>query len=170
MKVPLNDREYLLVENRQRADADDKIKIYFSDRDGGGDLRFSKRDSVEVPFAFADSIFLDSLCDANGKNCKENKLRPRGVITGASTYDLSLPASGLLVWRVNEWFIEEFLKSGRHQRLPGGRFQVPVQGRGAGGGRRQPHHRQALQEPARAGRLRLRQRIGHVPAYPPPAA
>lgn len=112
VKVPLNDREYLLVENRQRADASDKVKIYYSDRDGTGDFKFSKRDSVEVPFAFADSIFLDSLCDANGKKCKVNTLRPKGIITGASTYDLSLPASGMLVWRVNEWFIEQFLRYG----------------------------------------------------------
>lgn len=116
LKVPINDREYLLVENRQRAKGD-TVTVYFSRPAANGDLAFSKPDSVRVPFAFADSIFVDSLCaEYNAdKACKKkvkNEKRPVGVITGASDYDLSLPASGLLVWHVNEWFIEQFLRYG----------------------------------------------------------
>jgi len=112
VKVPINEREYFLIENRQRALADDSATVYYSTRRDVGDLEFGKRDSVQVPFAAVDSIFLDSLCDSNGKNCNKNPYKPEGVITGASSYDLGLPASGLLVWRVNEWFISQFLREG----------------------------------------------------------
>jgi hypothetical protein len=112
LKVPINDREYFLVENRQRAAADSAVTIYYSYQPAKGASEFAKDDSVVVPFAKADSIFLDSLCDTKGKNCKPNPLKPKGIITGASSYDLGLPASGLLVWHVNEWFIEQFLKNG----------------------------------------------------------
>ncbi len=113
VKVPINEREYFLIENRQRALADSMVKIYYSYQSGSSDLAFSKNDSVVVPFSKIDSIFLDSLCDSKGKNCKFNdKYKPKGVITGASSYDLGLPASGLLVWHVNEWFISQFLKEG----------------------------------------------------------
>ncbi len=112
VKVPLNDREYLLVENRQRAAADSTITITFSKAQDVGDKTFGKDGSITVPFAKADSIFLDSICDDKGRNCKVNTRKPEGVITGSSSYDLGLPGSGLLVWHVNEWFISEFLKVG----------------------------------------------------------
>ncbi len=111
LKVPLNEREYLLVENRQRA-VGDSFTIHFSTRESEGDLEFRKQDSITLAMDKIDSVFLDSLCNDKGKECRKNPYKPEGVITGASSYDLGLPASGLLVWHVNEWFIEQFLRYG----------------------------------------------------------
>ncbi len=117
VKVPINDREYFLIENRQRAGADTTVTVYFDKQASATDLAFSVKDSITVPFAYIDSIFVDSICkeyNAN-KSCKTftpNPKKPKGIITGASSYDLGLPASGLLVWHVNEWFISQFLKYG----------------------------------------------------------
>lgn len=117
LKVPLNEREYLLVENRQRS-LDDTVTLYFSRRANANDIAFGKPDSVRVPFTFLDSVFSDSVCAAYQKNsttCKTKKintLRPEGVVTGASSFDLGLPGSGLLVWRVNQWFIDWTVKYG----------------------------------------------------------
>ncbi|MDB5047869.1 MAG: repeat protein, partial [Fibrobacteres bacterium] len=116
VKVPINDREYFLVENRQRAAGDSTVTIYFSKPKGTTAFE-DKSDSVVVPFAKVDSIFLDSIPDPAFPDSKPRKLipnpdKPSGVITGASSYDLGLPSSGLLVWHVNEWFISQFLKEG----------------------------------------------------------
>lgn len=118
LKVPLNEREYLLVENRQRS-LQDSVTLYFSEARSATDVTFGKNDSVKVPFTFLDSVFSDSVCKVYQPNsttaCKTkeiNKLRPRGVVTGASSYDIGLPASGLLVWRVNEWFLDLYLRYG----------------------------------------------------------
>jgi hypothetical protein len=113
VKVPINEREYVLEDNRQSAEADSLLYIYYIYLPNDKAVEFTLNDSVVVPFSKVDSIFLDSLCDSKGKNCKFNdKYKPKGVITGASSYDLGLPASGLLVWHVNEWFISQFLKEG----------------------------------------------------------
>lgn len=117
VKVPINDREYFLVENRQRAGADSLVTIYYSEQAGPGDLAFSKKGSKTVRFSQVDSLFLDSITDPATANTKTKKLianpnKPAGIITGASSYDLGLPASGMLVWHVNEWFISQFLKDG----------------------------------------------------------
>jgi len=119
LRIPLNEREYLLVENRQRS-VDDTVTLYFDKRKNATDITFGAADSVRVPFTFLDSIFSDSVCvkyqgDADFPTCKTkevNKLRPEGIVTGASSYDLGLPGSGLLVWRVNDWFIDLYLKYG----------------------------------------------------------
>ncbi len=112
VKVPLNDREYLLVENRQRAAAESTVTIFYSRQANSSDYKFSQDSSITIPFSKVDSIFLDSLCDNKGKQCKVNPYKPSGIITGSSSYDLGLPASGILVWHVNEWFISQFLKAG----------------------------------------------------------
>lgn len=117
LKVPVNEREYLLVENRQRATGSDSVRVWFSKRDSSfNDVKFTKRDSVDVPYVFLDSLFLDSLCTAGGSNpCSHkavNRKRPEGIITRASNYDAGLPGNGLLVWHVNEWFLETFLPFG----------------------------------------------------------
>ncbi len=116
LRVPINEREYLLVENRQRAAGADSVTVWFSAKANETDVMFSKRDSIDVPYAFLDSLFLDSLCTGTGSNrCSEkqpNPKRPTGVITRASHYDMGLPGNGLLVWHVNEWFLEAFLPFG----------------------------------------------------------
>ncbi len=116
VKIPLNDREYLLVENRQRAAGSDLVTVFFSEPSGPTDWAFSVDTSVTVSYDFLDSLFLDSLCTQHsGSRCTQwepNDKRPRGIITGASHYDVGLPGNGLLVWHVNDWFIESFLPFG----------------------------------------------------------
>ena len=115
VKVPLNEREYLLVENRQRAARDSLVTIYYSKLSGPTESTFGLKESVSIPYAFLDSIFLDSLACTSGPLCGSNKkkpntLKPRGIITGASHYDIGLPGNGLLVWHVNDWSLDAFLK------------------------------------------------------------
>jgi hypothetical protein len=119
LKIPINEREYLLVENRQRAAGADSVTVWFSYRSNPETgIRFDQDSSTTVPYAFLDSLFLDSLCTGPGSNpCAsphkiKNTKRPRGVITRASHYDMGLPGNGLLVWHVNEWFMELLLPSG----------------------------------------------------------
>lgn len=116
LKVPINEREYLLIENRQRAGRDTAVTVWFSKPASITDYRFTVDSSVTVPYAFIDSLFLDSLCTGGGSNpCATktpNPKRPEGIITRASHYDMGLPGNGLLVWHVNEWFMELILPSG----------------------------------------------------------
>jgi len=116
VKIPLNDREYLLVENRQRAARDGNVTINLSKASNPDDKAFTKDSSFVVPYAALDSIFLDSVCTAySGSSCTKKDVNPRkpsGVITGASNYDMGLPGNGLLVWHVNEWWIEKFIGEG----------------------------------------------------------
>jgi hypothetical protein len=94
-----------MVENRQKA-LNDAIIVRFSRQQDITDT-FSIRDSIKVSVNFIDSLLLDSLCDEEGKNCEKNDRQPKGIITGVSSYDVGLPGSGLLVWHINDWFIEE---------------------------------------------------------------
>ncbi|HEX2613759.1 MAG TPA: hypothetical protein VHO02_09205, partial [Fibrobacteria bacterium] len=116
LRVPINEREYLLVENRQRAAGSDSLRVWFQNRADDNDGKFRKADSVAVPYAFLDSLFLDSLCTGNGTNRCEHKdpniKKPKGVITRVSHYDAGLPGNGLLVWHVNDWFLEGSLPNG----------------------------------------------------------
>lgn len=111
VKIPISEKEYLLVENRQRS-VGDSLWIHFSKQRNKDDVAFSLQDSIKIPVKFLDSLLLDSICNQNGKNCQKNKNRPEGIITKVSSFDMGIPGSGLLVWHVNEWFIEETIKNG----------------------------------------------------------
>jgi M6 family metalloprotease-like protein len=111
LRVPINDREYLLLENRQRS-LSDSVTIRFSKANSGSDIAFSTQDSIIVALHFIDSLFLDSICNSQGDNCQENTRRPEGIITSASSYDLGLPGTGVLVWHINEWQIEQNINQG----------------------------------------------------------
>lgn len=118
VKIPLNDREYLLVENRQRAPRDGNVTVFFSKPNSATDVTFGKDSSITFAYTQLDSIFLDSVCANNAiGSCgtggkKPNDRKPSGVITRVSNYDVGLPGNGLLVWHVNEWFLESFLPFG----------------------------------------------------------
>ncbi|MBK9576424.1 MAG: hypothetical protein IPO40_05070 [Fibrobacteres bacterium] len=90
--VSIAEGEYLLVENRQRTESDNKARFRTGRLDG--------LDSVEQALP-PDSI-LTVLKDAK---------RSRGYLYGASP-DAMLPGSGLLVWHVNEWLLRETLRWG----------------------------------------------------------
>jgi len=101
IKVPLTADEYLLIENRQRSiDAAGMVTINLDN----GSSRTVLADSINT-------IFQDSTCNASGV-CKANAQKAKGIITSMSSYDAALPASGVAVWHVNEWFLKQYLKFG----------------------------------------------------------
>ena len=85
VKVPINDTEYFLIENRDNT-IYDGINI--------DSIRYSMwEDSGESAFPPFIEILLDSAEIEQDEN---------GVVTSVSNYDLGLPASGLLIWHIDE--------------------------------------------------------------------
>ena len=99
LRIPLTSSEYLLIENRQRSK--DPLGLVTIDLDQGS--KTLSIDSIQM-------LFQDSTCDATGGSCKANKKKAKGIITGLSSYDLGLPASGLTILHVNDWFVRDALK------------------------------------------------------------
>ena len=100
IKVPISQKEYFLIEYRHRASKDDIKVINSKDRE------FSVHaDSIE-------QLFLDTLCNDKGKQCQPNSSQAEGVFKSAENFDLSLPGSGILVWHINEWLIDELIETG----------------------------------------------------------
>ena len=106
VKVPLSASEYLLIENRQRS----------WNKEGTVDVAVERltpnaESSVRtVPVDSLNLVFEDSVC-VKGK-CNENKKKAKGLIVGLDSYDAGLPASGIVVWRVNDWYLRETLQYG----------------------------------------------------------
>lgn len=103
LKVPLNSSEYLLIENRQRS----------WNQDGTIDVTLNSDDEElvrSVPVDSMNLVFEDSICTKN--SCKNNKSKAQGVILGVSSYDAGLPASGIAVWKINEWSLRQTLEYG----------------------------------------------------------
>lgn len=97
--VPLDDGEYLLVENRSRSEASGKIRLRMApDLDGA-------EQTVEVSPDSLEKLFLDSL------DGRPNPRRLKGYILDA-TPDAGLPGSGLVVWKVSEWLLRSALVYG----------------------------------------------------------
>jgi len=90
LMVPLNDHEYYLIENRQRFFGTDTAAIATDTADDG--RRFFKN--------FPDNIILSEAAS-------EISETPSRVILDAHHYDVSLPASGVLVWHIDEWAIQQ---------------------------------------------------------------
>ncbi len=109
VKVPLSGSEYLLIENRQRSlDKDGLVRVYTGEA--------SENDEVETIEVLVDSlnvVFADSV-PVEGKEgkLKRNLDKASGLILGASSYDAGIPASGIVVWKVNEWYLRESLQYG----------------------------------------------------------
>ena len=107
VKVPLSASEYLLIENRQRSwNKDGKVRFVLgtTDEDADTTVRTVVVDSLS-------KVFEDSTCNEKGK-CTVNKKKAKGLIVGMDSYDAGLPASGIAVWRVNEWYLRETLEYG----------------------------------------------------------
>ncbi len=105
VKVPLSASEYLLIENRQRSwNKDGSVKVY------RGDVQGDKIDSINVSVDSLSYVFLDSIC-TDGK-CVRNTKKAKGLILATSSFDAGLPASGIAVWKVNDWFLRESLQQG----------------------------------------------------------
>ena len=106
VKVPLSASEYLLIENRQRSWNKEGTVDVAVDR-----LTPNAESSVRtVPVDSLNLVFEDSVC-VKGK-CNENKKKAKGLIVGLDSYDAGLPASGIVVWRVNDWYLRETLQYG----------------------------------------------------------
>ena len=43
---------------------------------------------------------------------QRNKKKAKGLILGVSSFDAALPASGIAVWQVNDWYLRETLQYG----------------------------------------------------------
>ena len=112
VKVPLSASEYLLIENRQRSwNKEGEVSVSLS---GAGES--SDTTIKTVPVDSLHLVFEDSVCvKDNDGACKKyavNKKKAKGVIVDISSYDAGLPASGIVVWRVNDWYLRETLEYG----------------------------------------------------------
>lgn len=106
LKVPLNASEYLLIENRQRSwNKDGEVSVVLGDPGEGTDTRVRT-----VPVDSLNLVFEDSVC-VKGK-CKPNKKKADGIILDVSSFDAGIPASGIAVWKVNDWYLRETLAYG----------------------------------------------------------
>ena len=104
VKIPINDTEYFLIENRNNT-SHDGISI--------DSIRYSMwEDSGESDFPPFIEILLDSAEIEQDEN---------GVVSSVSNYDLGLPASGLLIWHIDENAIsdgmDEYSVNGELDRL-----------------------------------------------------
>jgi len=88
VKVPINANEYILLENRQRAKENNKIRI-----------TMDKGVPIEIPVDSIQPYFLDSATQ-----------KAAGVVESIDWLDAALPASGIAAWRVNDWFVKEMLE------------------------------------------------------------
>jgi M6 family metalloprotease-like protein len=86
IKVPINDQEYYLVENRQY-DANKDSVTFGTDADGRR-IRFPSVGFLELE-------------------------EPVNVLVGIDEYDYGLPGSGILIWHIDEKVILENLESNR---------------------------------------------------------
>lgn len=114
VKVPLSASEYLLIENRQRSWSDDgTVNVILGTTDDDVDTTWRT-----VPVDSLSLVFEDSVCVKNKDGaCVDgkftvNKKKAKGLIVGLSSYDAGLPASGIVVWRVNDWYLRETLQYG----------------------------------------------------------
>jgi len=97
VKIPINNNEYILLENRQRTYRDDgKISLKME-----GKL-------VEIPVDSLSTLFRN----------KEPE-----VIESIEEADAALPASGIVAWHVNDWYIKELLPYGAINAWSGDTFK-----------------------------------------------
>ena len=107
LKIPLSASEYLLIENRQRSwDEEGFVEVLLSDADTEDSPLIKKK----IPIDSLNLVFEDSVC-VKGV-CSVNKKKAEGVVVGVNSFDAALPASGIVVWKVNEWYLKEALPYG----------------------------------------------------------
>ena len=106
VKVPLSASEYLLIENRQRSwNKDGTVEVILDEPNDN--VYITKK---KVPVDSVNIVFEDSTC--NKGKCERNKNKGKGLVVGLDSYDAGLPASGIAVWKVNEWYLRESLRYG----------------------------------------------------------
>jgi len=118
VKVALSGSEYLLIENRQRSwDKEGRVEVYLGEAKQNNDTT----DTREILVDSLSTVFLDSICD-KGK-CDRNKKKAKGLVLGVSSFDAGLPASGIAVWKVNDWYLRESLKYGFTNQWGGDQYR-----------------------------------------------
>ncbi|MDR1829841.1 MAG: hypothetical protein LBQ76_03635 [Candidatus Fibromonas sp.] len=106
VKIPINNNEYILLENRQRTSrADGEISVGMLVREG-------VRKTVEIPVDSLYSHFLDSASQ-----------KETGVIEYVDEIDAAIPASGIAAWHVNDWFVKELIPYGAVNAWNGDTFR-----------------------------------------------
>ena len=106
VKVPLSASEYILIENRQRSWDNDSVTVYLGNAKPTNDTTSVRRVHVDS----LSTVFEDSVC-TKGK-CEPNNKKAKGLVLGVSSFDAGLPASGIAVWKVNDWYLRESLRYG----------------------------------------------------------
>ena len=107
VKVALSASEYILIENRQRSwDKDGMVEVYLGEAKQNNDTTLKRKVLVDSLY----TVFEDSIC-TKGK-CELNKKKAQGLVLGVSSFDAGLPASGIAVWKVNDWYLRETLQYG----------------------------------------------------------
>ncbi len=94
LQVPLNDHEYYLIENRQRNLSADASIFNWDTLRGSHDTMVI---SSGLPVNLKSSKVVDSV------------VGPSNVIVSAANYDVGIPASGILVWHIDENVIRDRL-------------------------------------------------------------
>ncbi|GHV15001.1 hypothetical protein AGMMS49938_12210 [Fibrobacterales bacterium] len=108
IKIPINANEYLLLENRQRAlNSNGKISVKISSDEIAGN-----NTTIEIPIDSLRSHFLDSATQ-----------KYNGIIESVDNYDAAIPASGIAVWHINDWFIREVIPYGAVNAWNGDTFR-----------------------------------------------
>ena len=106
VKVALNASEYILIENRQRSwNKDGMVDVYLGEAKQNNDIT-----TKSILVDSLSTVFEDSICVKN--KCERNKKKAEGLIMGVSSFDAGLPASGIAVWKVNDWYLRESLRLG----------------------------------------------------------
>lgn len=104
VKVPLSANEYLLIENRERTlNENGEVDVVVMGNAGDSNV-------YTIPVDSLSTIFEDSV-RVNGK-MKKNPKKASGIVLSASSFDVALPASGIVVWKINEWYLKETLQFG----------------------------------------------------------
>jgi hypothetical protein len=91
-KIPINDYEYYLVENRQQDALNDGIK-----------LTYKKGDQTFTQVLTKDSEGLFTFSDSNIKG---------GVVVDVDEFDAAVPGNGIVIWHIDEKVINEKLSTG----------------------------------------------------------
>ena len=115
VKVALSANEYILIENRQRSwEKNGMVEVYLGEAKQNNDTTLKRKVLIDSLY----TVFEDSICttDTTKKRSKEkcviNSNKAQGLVLGVSSFDAGLPASGIAVWKVNEWYLRETLKYG----------------------------------------------------------
>jgi hypothetical protein len=93
LQVPINSHEYYLIENRQRNLSENPVVFKWDTGKG-------VRDTIVIDPSF--SVNLDSRLVTDSLSNDDSH-----VIVSAKNYDIGIPASGILVWHVDEDIIRD---------------------------------------------------------------